>query len=128
MKNSILVIALFWIILEMVNGSMVQGNQNVVGEWKYEAPTAPYGYQKGVITLTVDKSVLSGEVKFDSGYKIQLKDAIFEGDTLKLGLYVDYEYVTLTTKVTGNKMKGTADSSKGEMAFNAEKIIKAEKK
>ena len=78
MKNSILVIVLFLIISEMVNGAMVQGNQNVVGEWKYEVPTAPYGYQKGVIILTADNSVLSGEVKFDTGYKIQFKNAIFE--------------------------------------------------
>ena len=128
MKKSILVIFLSGIIAGMVNGAMLQDNQNVVGEWKYEVPTAPYGYQKGVITLTADNSVLSGEVKFDTGYKIQLKNAIFERDTLKLGLYIDYEYVTLTAKATGNKMKGTVDSSLGKMVFQAEKVLKAEKK
>ena len=121
MKKLILLISMFGIIAGMVNGATLQGNQNVVGEWKYEVPTAPYGYQKGMITISQNNGVLSGVVKFDSGNKVQLKTATAEGDILKLGLYVESEYVSLEAKTTGSKMEGMVDSSQGKMAFKAEK-------
>lgn len=121
MKKLILLVFMFGIISGMVNGATSQGNQNVVGEWKYEVPTAPYGYQKGMITIAQNNGTLTGVVKFESGNKVQLKTATVEGDILKLGLYVESEYVSLAAKTTGNKMEGTVDSSQGKMAFKAEK-------
>ncbi len=121
MKKLILLISMFGIITGMVNGATLQGNQNVVGEWKYEVPTAPYGYQKGMIRISQNNGVLSGVVTFDSGNKVQLKTATVEGDILKLGLYVESEYVSLEAKTKGSKMEGMVDSSQGKMAFKAEK-------
>lgn len=121
MKKLISLSLLLGIITGTINASMVLGNNDVIGEWKYEALTAPDGYQKGVIIFTDNKGTLEGEVKFDTGYRIQLKSVMIEGDILKLGLYVDYEYITIIAKVTGAKMEGTIDSSQGKMTLKAVK-------
>jgi hypothetical protein len=111
------------IIAGTVNASSVLDKHDVIGEWKYEVASAPYGYQKGVISLTEKKNVLEGEVTFESGYKIQLKTVTIEGDTLRLGLNVDYEPITVTAKITEGKMEGTVDSSQGKMPLKAEKKL-----
>jgi len=121
MKKIFVLVLLMGIISGAANALPAQSVKDVTGEWAYEVPTAPYGYQKGVITIAEKEGVLSGEVKFDSGYKIQLKSVSYEAATLKLGLYVDYEYVTVTAKVAGKKMEGTVDSSQGKMALKAGK-------
>lgn len=45
-----------------------------------------------------------------------------------MGLYLDYEYVTLVAKATGSDITGTVDSSERKMEFKAEKVLKSEKK
>ena len=105
-----------------------QSAKSVVGEWKYSVPQAPYGYEKGVISLTEKEKELSGEVVFDSGYKVKLSSAALKADTLKLRVYVESEYVTVVSKIKGNKMEGTVDSSQGKMELKAEKIVPAVKK
>ena len=105
-----------------------QSNKTVVGKWKYSVPEAPYGYEKGVISLTEKDKALSGDLIFDSGYKVKLSSVSLKADTLRLGVYVESEYVTVVSKVKGNKMDGTVDSSQGKMTLKAEKIVPGEKK
>lgn len=99
-----------------------KGNKDVIGEWKYEVPTAPTGYDKGSLIFSEKEGKLAGEVKFADGYKIELKNIIYEEGTLKCGLYVDYEYVSVQAKIEDKTMNGTVNSPEGEMKLKAEKI------
>lgn len=108
--------------------AQVKGGKRVVGDWKYEVTQAPYGYNKGTISIAEQKNVLSGEVKFDSGYSVKLQDVSLKNDTLRMGVYVESEYVNVVTKLRGNKMEGTVNSSQGNMTITADKILPAAKK
>lgn len=99
-----------------------KGNKDVVGEWKYAVTTAPPGYEKGIMVFSEKEGKIAGEVKLDDGYKIDLKNVTYEGNTLKFGLYVDYEYITIETKVEEKAMTGTVNSPEGPMKLTAEKI------
>ena len=121
MKKLISLFLFLGIMAGVVHATMTPGKQDVVGEWKYEVTSAPYGYEKGVITFTAGKDALEGEVKFDSGYKIKLKTVVIEGENLKLDLYVENTYISVIAKITGEKMEGTVDSSQGKMALKAER-------
>lgn len=111
-----------------LTNAQVKVGKKVVGDWKYEAAQAPYGYDKGVISIKEQKDALSGDVKFDSGYSVKLQSVSFKNDTLRISVYVESEYVDVVTKVTGNKMEGTVNSSMGKMAIKADKVFPAVKK
>lgn len=101
-----------------------QNNKSIVGDWKYNVSQAPYGYDKGVISLKESEKVLTGDVTFDLGYKANLQSVTLKNDTLRAGVYVDSEYVNIISLVKGNKLEGTVDSSIGIMNLTAEKIKK----
>ncbi|MGQ7870273.1 hypothetical protein [Sunxiuqinia sp. sy24] len=96
--------------------------KEVIGEWAFQVPSAPYGYEKGTIIISEKEDKLAGEVKFADGYKIQLKDLTFTDGVFKCGLYVDYEYINLSVKVKDQKMTGTVKSSEGDMDLAATKV------
>ena len=121
MKKLLVFAFLFAIVLGSVNAAVATGNNDVVGEWKYEVPTAPYGYEKGTLVINEKEGKLVGEVKFADGYKIELKNITYAEGVLKCGLYVDYEYVSIKAKVEGKKMTGGVDTPEGEMKITAEK-------
>ncbi len=100
---------------------IVPGNKNVTGEWKYDVPAAPYGYQKGAIIITEKENKLDGEVKFADGYQIKLRNLSLKSDTLRFGLYIENEYISVWAKIEGLKMIGNVNSSEGLMNFSAEK-------
>ena len=122
MKKLMILTFLFVIVIGSVNVASAQGKKELVGSWKYEVPTAPYGYEKGTLVFTEKEGKLVGEVKFADGYKIDMKDvACEEGGVVKCGLYVDYEYISVKAKIEGTKMTGTANTPDGEMKLTAEK-------
>ena len=108
----------------VVNAAVSQSNKEIVGDWKYEAPAAPYGYEKGTLVITEKDGKLAGQVKFEDGYKIELKNVTFVDGVFKCGLYVDYEYVSVKAKIDGDKMKGSVDTPDGEMPITATKAKK----
>ncbi|KAF5031763.1 hypothetical protein DSECCO2_624350 [anaerobic digester metagenome] len=127
MRRLFIVLGLFFAagVLSSVNA---QSNKVVLGEWKYSVPEAPYGYEKGIISLVEVDKKLSGELKFDSGYKVKLSSVSLKSDTLRLTAYVESEYVSAVSKVKGNEMEGKVDTSMGVMRLKAEKIIPQTKK
>ncbi|MFV0268356.1 MAG: hypothetical protein ACK5HT_14610 [Draconibacterium sp.] len=104
------------------NSAELASEKQLVGEWNFNVPSAPYGYEKGTLTITEKEKKLTGEVKFADGYKIQLKDVSFAEGVFKCGLYVDYEYVNLKAKIQDQKMTGTVMSSEGSMELSATKV------
>lgn len=121
MKKLMTLAFLFAIVIGSVNLASAQGKKELVGSWKYEVPSAPYGYEKGTLVFAEKEDKLVGEVKFADGYKIVMKDVTYEAGVLKCGLYVDYEYVSVKAKIEGNKMTGTVNTPEGEMKLTAEK-------
>jgi hypothetical protein len=121
MKKLMILAFVFTLVLGSANAATSQGNNDVVGNWKYEVPSAPYGYEKGTLAFTEKEGKLVGEVKFADGYKIVMKDVTYEAGVLKCGLFVDYEYISVKAKIEGTKMTGTANTPDGEMKLTAEK-------
>lgn len=121
MKKLMILTFLFSMIISVGNAALTQGNNDVVGNWKYEVAGAPAGYEKGVMVFTEKEGKLAGEVKFADGYKIELKDVTYADGVVKCGLYVDYEYVSVKAKIEGTKMTGTVNTPEGEMKLAAEK-------
>ena len=122
MKKMMIFAFLFALLIGSANAAPAKANKEIVGEWKYEVPTAPYGYEKGTMTFTEKDGKLAGEVKFADGYKIELKNVTYEEGTLRCGLYVDYNYVSIKAKVEGEKMTGEVGSPEGEMKLSAETV------
>ena len=98
-------------------------NKDVVGNWKYEVAGAPYGYEKGTLVFAEKEGKLVGEVKFADGYKIEMKEVkVEENGVVKCGLYVDYEYISVTIKLEGTKMSGSVNTPDGELKLKADKL------
>src|SRR5210317_1384359 len=115
MKKLLILVLFFVAISGALNAAVSQANKDVVGEWKYEVPTAPYGYEKGSLIVTEKEGELAGEIKFADGYKVELKNLVFNDNVFKFGLYIDYEYISITVNIDGKKMKGTVNTPEGNM-------------
>jgi hypothetical protein len=115
---------LFTLLLAMAafTANAATGNNDVIGEWKYEVPTAPYGYEAGTLLIAEKEGNLAGEVKFADGYKIELKNVSYTDGEFKCGLYVDYEYISIKAKVENKNMTGTVETPEGEMKITAKKV------
>lgn len=122
------ILFVYMLIIGCFFNAQAQNKKIATGSWKYAVEEAPYGYEKGVFTITEQKNVLSGEVVFSSGYKTSLQNVTFSRDTLRASVYVEAEEVKLATQVKGNKMEGEVHSSMGTMKLKAEKIASGRKK
>jgi hypothetical protein len=121
MKKLMILTFLFAVVIGSANAVVSQASKDVVGNWKYEVPSAPYGYEKGTLVFSEKDGKLVGEVKFADGYKIVMKDVTYEAGVVKCGLFVDYEYVSVKAKIEGTKMTGTVNTPDGEMKLTSEK-------
>jgi hypothetical protein len=122
MKKLLAFILLVTIVAGTASAVKSNDNKELTGEWKYEVPTAPYGYSAGVFVFSEKEGNLVGEVKFADDYKIDLKDVTYAEGVLKCGLYVDYNYVTIKAKIEDKSMEGTVDTPEGAMKITATKI------
>ena len=122
MKKLILILFVLALAGNMVNALEKPANKDVVGEWKYEVPNAPYGYNIGNLVFEEKEGNLSGYAKLESGNKIDLRNISYEDGLLKFGLYVESYYVTLKVTVEGEEMKGIVNSPEGEIPITAKKV------
>nr|WP_319265687.1 hypothetical protein [uncultured Draconibacterium sp.] len=122
MKKLMFFVFVLFVATITVNASNSSNNKEVIGEWKYEVPNAPYGYNAGNLVFEEKEGNLTGHVKLEDGYKIDLKDITYEDGVLKFGLYVDYDYVTLKITLEGEEMKGIVNSPEGEIPITAKKV------
>jgi hypothetical protein len=121
MKKLMIFTFLIAVAFTTVNAALANNNKDVLGNWKYEVPTAPVGYDKGVMVISEKEGKLVGEVKFADGYKIDLKEVNYEEGVVKCSLYVDYNLVTVKAKIEGKKLTGTVNTPEGDMKITAEK-------
>lgn len=117
-------------LVSMFSGTILafsgEKSGDIIGDWKFESPHAPDGYNKGSIIILEKEGVLAGEIKFADGTKVELKDVKFEEKVLKFGINVDYNYIPIKATIEGNKMKGTANTPDGDLPFEATKVEKTE--
>ena len=125
MKKLFILTLLLAIVAGSFDASAKVRKKDVIGEWKYEAPTAPYGFETGILAFFEKEGKLDGELKLADGYKINLEGVKLEKDILSFSLYVEGGYVTVKTKVEGKLLSGTVDTPDGELKLTAKKEDKA---
>lgn len=122
MKKLITLTFLLAIIAGSFNASAKVRPKDLVGEWKYEVPAAPYGYEAGILAFTEKDGKLTGALKLNDGSKIDLQDVNLENDVLKFGVYIESGYVAISTKIDGETLDGTVATPDGEMKMTAKKV------
>ncbi len=126
MKKLLTFILLTFWVATISQAVPAPSKEDFLGEWKFESQHAPYGYEKGYIVILEKEGVLSGEIKFAEGTKVQMTDVKFEENVLKFGIAVDYYAIPIKATIEGNKMKGTATTPEGDLPFEATKVEKTE--
>ncbi len=126
MKKLLTIMLLTIFATTIFQATAASANEEFLGEWKFESPHAPYGYEKGSITILEKEDVLTGEIKFADGTKVELKNVKIEENVLKFGITVDYYAIPIKATIEGNKMKGTASTPEGDLPFEATKVEKTE--
>lgn len=122
MKKSLYII-LIGTFLSMVSLNLsAQSNKNIVGEWKYEVPSAPQEYQKGSLIISEKENQLTGKVKFSENYQLDMRDVKFEKNELTFAIYVEGSYVKVNATLNDKKeLDGKAFTQEGEMKITAKK-------
>jgi hypothetical protein len=123
MKKILVLMMLALLATSVFNVTATPAKNSVLGEWKFESPHAPYGYNKGSIVISEKEGALAGEIKFADGTKVELKDVQFEEDVLKFGINVENNYIPIKASIEDNKIKATASTPEGDMPFEAQKVV-----
>ena len=100
--------------------------KDFVGEWQFENPNAPYNYQKGTFLLQEQEDELVGKLKFSDGYEVKLQDVVVEDGVLTFGMNIESYYITVTSKVDGEKLTGKVVTPDGDLPLEAVKVKKEE--
>lgn len=124
MKKLIILSIMVAFIAGSYNASAKVRPKDVVGDWKYEVPTAPYGFEKGTFTFTEKEGNLAGKLVLMDGSNIDLEGVKLEKDTLTFSLYVEGGYVMVNTKIDGESLSGVVSSPQGDMKVTAQKVKK----
>ena len=100
-------------MLLMVNQTNAAGSKQLNGTWKYEVSAAPYEYSNGnFIIADVDgKKVVT--IKLSDGTEMKAEKVKCKDNTISFSLNIDYNEVTVSCKLDGEKLVGTADSPEG---------------
>lgn len=125
MKKLIILTFLLAIIAGSFDASAKVRKKDVIGDWKYEVPTAPYGFETGVLAFFEKNGKLAGELQLTDGSKMGLENVKLEKDVLSFSLYVEGGYVSVSSKIDGENLTGTVDTPDGEMKLTAKKVKKA---
>ncbi|MGM0375555.1 MAG: hypothetical protein ACQEQ0_02145 [Bacteroidota bacterium] len=104
-----------------VYASSTQSNKEIVGQWAFNVDKAPYGYQTGSLVISEEKDSLKGHVKFEDGYKVDLKNLSYTEGVLNCGLYIDYTHIKVKAEIKEQLLKGTVFTPEGEMKISAKK-------
>jgi hypothetical protein len=97
--------------------------KNPVGKWKFEAPSAPEGYNSGSISISFAENMYSAMISFTGSDNALPGDKTkFEKDTVSFNVLVDGNLVSISLKAeTDTKMTGKAVYSEGEIPLTLTK-------
>ncbi|MCG6189271.1 hypothetical protein [Maribellus maritimus] len=119
--KKLLIFTLLVAFAATLNAATQTRKKDILGKWKYEVASAPYGYEKGTLVFSEKEGELAGEVQFIDGSKAQMTKISFEDETLKCGLYVEGGYIGIEAKIDGKNMAGSVDTPDGKIDLKAEK-------
>ncbi len=93
---------------------------DISGIWTFEAPTAPYGYQKGEIHITRTDDGYTAEMVIGS-FRMPAKDMTIDGNKMTCSIMVEGMNIPLSFTFDGDTMTGNANSPDGLIAIKATK-------
>ncbi len=121
MKQVLATIAILAFLIPAIASGSGDNRKDLPGEWKCEVKEAPYEYSRSTLTITEKDGQLTGTVKFENGYQVDIKTITLTDDLIIMELYVENNYVRVTGKIDGVVISGTADTPEGKMALVATK-------
>lgn len=112
--------------ISLINAQTTKTKKDPAGDWKFEAPYAPEGYNTGKITVGfAEKKYTAVITMTGSDYKINGENVKFENDSLTFLVYLEGETVSVKMKMEDAvKMTGSATSSEGNIPLTATKQVK----
>ncbi len=125
MKKIIPFIVLLIFCVSAATAQSTKGKNNPVGKWKFEAPYAPEGYNKGMMEVGFADNKYSTTISFTgSDYKIPGEKVKIENDTLNFSVFLDGTEIPINLKMDGDtKMAGKAVSPDGEIPMTLTREI-----
>jgi hypothetical protein len=112
MKKNLLYLMLGMLFLTGSLPIKAQETNSYLGNWSFEAPTAPEGYTQGIITFKKDSSFMTFT---DGNYKYPSDWLTVKNDSVKYQSDIDGTTVLFSLKIIEkNKLKGNATWSSGE--------------
>jgi len=90
--------------------------KSIIGDWSYSAPSAPYGYDNGTMSIKQTDGKLVGEVNIQ-GSIIKINEIKEDGGTYTCTVYVDGYPLDVKLKQKGDIFEGTADDGQTPMAL-----------
>ena len=121
MKKLIIFTFALALIATSFDASAKVRKKHLLGDWKYEVPTAPYGYDTGTFKFFETEGELDGELILSGGAKVDLSDVKLEKDMVSFSLYVEGGYVNVKAKIDGKTMSGSVATMEGDMKMTATK-------
>ena len=112
---TLLIISLFSVFV--VSAQTESKKNNAIGQWKFEAPYAPEGYNLGTIDIALAQGKYSTTISFaGSDYKIPGENTRVEKDSVAFVVYLEGDNIAVTLKAENDtKMTGKAVYSQGEI-------------
>lgn len=86
----------------------VKKESKITGKWAYEAPTAPYGYNQGMIDIQNKDGKLSAKLDIQ-GNITAINEIIQTGNAYTCTLFIEGASVDITLQPEGKKLIGKAE-------------------
>ena len=105
------------------NANLMAENEPA-GKWKFTAPDAPYGYDKGIIEISKDGDELKATISFTGmDYRFDLEKVKYEEGRISFNLFLDGEDILVwLTFSEEDKIAGKAIYSQGEIQLFANRM------
>lgn len=130
MKKAFFTILFFFSILTVLSAQdAASQKKNPVGNWKFEAPYAPQGYNNGSIIVVSAENKLSATMSFDSmQYQFPAEKVKAVADSLYFSINLEGQSVDVSLKLTDDSnMTGKAVYSEGSVPLTVKRIAEAVK-
>ncbi len=121
MKKSVSLTVLFILISFSLTAQNQKLKYNPTGIWKFDAPSAPYGYTSGSMEFMPGDGKYTGSVSFTGGnYKIPVQILKAANDSMLVSMYVEGASVQVNLKMENEtKMTGKALTPDGVINVTA---------
>jgi len=114
------IVMLLFVSMSFSPDEFAFGVKKFIGDWEYEAPNAPYGYQNGIIHLTKVKKSLNGTISIGS-YSSDLDEIETKKNKLTGVVIVEGQRVQLELNFDKDTFEGMAMSSQGNIAMTGKR-------